>query len=52
LGRAALDVLGALLWVFHNARSDVCFPSYETIAVSAECNRAVRLVHADLHENR
>ena len=23
LGRAALDVLGALLWVFHNARSGV-----------------------------
>jgi hypothetical protein len=28
-----------LLWGFHNARSGVCFPSYEAIAGSAECNR-------------
>ena len=40
LGRAALDVLGALLWVFHNARSGVCFPSYETIAEKAGCARS------------
>ena len=32
LGRAALDVLGALLWVFHNAWPGQAFPSYETIA--------------------
>jgi hypothetical protein len=37
--RAFLEVLEALLWGFHNARSGVCFPSYEAIAVSAECNR-------------
>jgi hypothetical protein len=37
LGRAALDVLGALLWAFHNARSGVCFPSYERIAERAGC---------------
>jgi hypothetical protein len=40
LGRAALDVLGALLWVFHNARSGACFPSYETIATKAGCARS------------
>jgi Helix-turn-helix domain len=40
LGRAALDVLGALLWAFHNARSGVCFPSYETIAEKAGCARS------------
>ena len=40
LGRAALDVLGALLWGFHNARSGCCFPSYETIAEKAECARS------------
>jgi hypothetical protein len=40
LGRAALDVLGALLWVFHNARSGCCFPSYETIAGKAGCARS------------
>ena len=28
----ALAVLEALLWGFHNARSGVCFPSYERIA--------------------
>ena len=27
----ALTVLEALLWAFHNARSGLCFPSYETI---------------------
>jgi hypothetical protein len=40
LGRAALDVLGALLWVFHNARSGCCFPSYERIADKAGCARS------------
>jgi hypothetical protein len=40
LGRAALDVLGALLWVFHNARSGCCFPSYERIAETAGVARS------------
>src|SRR5215472_7283211 len=40
LGRAALDVLGALLWAFHNARSGGCFPSYERIAEKAGCARS------------
>jgi Helix-turn-helix domain len=40
LGRAAMDVLSALLWAFHNARSGVCFPSYETIAGKAGCARS------------
>jgi hypothetical protein len=26
-------------WGFHNARSGICFPSYEAIAASIECNR-------------
>jgi hypothetical protein len=38
--RAFLDVLGALLWGFHNSRSGVCFPSYEAIAEAAECARS------------
>jgi hypothetical protein len=40
LGRAALDVLGALLWAFHNARSGACFPSYERIAEKAGVARS------------
>ncbi len=40
LGRAALDVLSALLWVFHNASSGCCFPSYERIAEKAGCARS------------
>jgi hypothetical protein len=40
LGRAAQDVLGALLWVFHNARSGCCFPSYERIAEKAGVARS------------
>jgi len=40
LGRAALDVLSALMWAFHNARSGHCFPSYETIAAKAGCARS------------
>jgi hypothetical protein len=38
--RAFLDVLQALLWGFHNSRSGCCFPSYEAIAVKAECARS------------
>jgi hypothetical protein len=40
IGRAALDVLSALLWVFHNARSGCCFPSYERIAEKAGVARS------------
>jgi len=36
----SLDVLEALLWGFHNSRSGVCFPSYESIAGKAECARS------------
>src|SRR6516165_11234739 len=36
----ALAVLEALLWVFHNARSGLCFPSYEKIAEAASCARS------------
>jgi hypothetical protein len=36
----ALAVLEALLWGFHNAKSGVCFPSYETIAKAAGCARS------------
>jgi hypothetical protein len=35
----ALAVLEALLWAFHNAKSGLCFPSYETIAEAAGCAR-------------
>jgi Helix-turn-helix domain len=38
--RAALEVIQALLWGFHNARSGVCFPSYERIAEAAGCARS------------
>src|ERR1700760_1585142 len=38
--RAFLDVLGALLWGFHNSRTGICFPSYERIAEKAECARS------------
>jgi hypothetical protein len=38
--RAFLEVLEALLWGFHNARTGCCFPSYETIAATAECARS------------
>ena len=38
--RAFLEVLGALLWSFHNSRSGVCFPSYEAIAARAGCARS------------
>ena len=36
----ALAVLEALLWGFHNARSGLCFPSYEKIAETAGCARS------------
>jgi hypothetical protein len=36
----AFAVLEALLWGFHNARSGLCFPSYETIAERAGCARS------------
>ena len=36
----ALAVLEALLWAFHNARSGLCFPVYETIAEAADCARS------------
>jgi len=36
----AVAVLEALLWAFHNAKSGLCFPSYETIATSAHCARS------------
>src|SRR5215472_363983 len=38
--RAFLEVLEALLWQFHNARTGCCFPSYERIAEQAECARS------------
>jgi len=36
----ALAVLEALLWCFHNAKSGLCFPSYEKIAEAAGCARS------------
>jgi len=36
----ALAVLEALLWGFHNARSGLCFPSYEKLADRADCARS------------
>ena len=36
----AYAVLEALLWTFHNARSGLCFPSYESIATAAGCARS------------
>jgi hypothetical protein len=38
--RAAQDVLRALLWQFHNARSGCCCPSYERIGEAAGCSRS------------
>lgn len=35
----AYAVLEALLWGFHNAKTGLCFPSYETIAERAGCHR-------------
>jgi hypothetical protein len=39
-GATALAVLEALLWAFHNAKSGLCFPSYERIAEAAHCARS------------
>jgi hypothetical protein len=36
----AMAVLEALLWGFHNAKSGLCFPGYETIAEAAGCARS------------
>jgi Helix-turn-helix domain len=36
----AFAVLQALLWGFHNAKSGLCFPSYEAIAEAAGCARS------------
>jgi len=36
----ALAVLEVLLWGFHNCRSGLCFPSYESIAEKAGCARS------------
>jgi Helix-turn-helix domain len=36
----AVAVLEALLWAFHNAKSGLCFPSYEKIAEAAGCARS------------
>ena len=36
----ALAVLEALLWGFHNAKSGLCFPSYERISGAAGCARS------------
>ncbi len=38
--RAALEILQAMLWGFHNQSSGLCFPSYEQIAHKAGCHRA------------
>jgi hypothetical protein len=38
--RAFLEVLQALLWGFHNARSGCCFPSYQAITARAGCARS------------
>jgi len=35
-----LEVFEALLWGFHNARTGLCFPSYDTIAERAGCARS------------
>ena len=35
-----LKVLEVLLWKFHNARSGLCFPSYESIAAAAKCTQS------------
>ena len=37
--RAFMEILKALLWGFHNNETGRCFPSYETIAMRARCNR-------------
>jgi len=39
LTRATMDILKTLLWGFHNDKDGRCFPSYESIAYRAKCNR-------------
>jgi DNA-binding transcriptional MocR family regulator len=43
-----LVVLDALLWGFHNAATGRCFPSYESLAERAHCNRdtVYQAIHA------
>jgi hypothetical protein len=36
----ALDVLTALLWGFHNAKTGLCYPSIDKIAKAARCSPA------------
>jgi Helix-turn-helix domain len=36
----AFSVLQALLWTFHNAKSGLCYPSYDRIAEAAGCARS------------
>jgi hypothetical protein len=36
----AVDVALVLIFVFHNAASGLCFPSYEALAAEAGCNRS------------
>jgi hypothetical protein len=35
-----VEVLGSLLWIFHNCATGRCFPSYQTIADAAGCARS------------
>jgi Helix-turn-helix domain len=47
----AFVVFEKLLWVFHNAKKGLCFPSYEAIAKAAHCHRdtvaeAIRMLEA------
>jgi len=47
----AEEVGKALLWIFHNAKTGKCIPSYETIAKAAGCHRdtvaeAIRMLEA------
>ena len=37
--RAFIEVLETLLWGFHNSKDGRCFPSSESIAARARCNR-------------
>jgi hypothetical protein len=34
-----IEVLRVILWMFHNAATGKCFPSYEAIAEAAACSR-------------
>lgn len=47
----AYAVLEALLWGFHNARSGLCFPAYETIAERAGCARSTVYVAITMLED-